>query len=320
MAKPLTRKKTTAKKPTAKPAPTPIKKHTSFRLEHKVKRDDATKLPSSFQLLKQALQVLWQHRGLFLCIVAVLVVLELSLAGALITRDHFSKAKESVDMSGGLLGGIGGGFTLLVYMFSLSGQGGNPAGAIYQMIILTILSLAMLYALRHVYGKDTAPITMRDAFYRGMYPLVPYVLVLVVIIAELLPLAMGVGLYTVITANGLATSFLEQLLWVPLSLALAVLSLYLLASTVFGLYIATLPDMTPMRALRSAREFVAARRFAVIRKLLFIPFALLMITALIVVPSILFLGWAAPMIFFAITMLLFPIGHSYMYALYRALL
>jgi hypothetical protein len=264
--------------------------------------------------------MLWQHRGLFLCIVAVLVVLELSLAGALITRDHFAQAKQSIDMTGGALNSISGGFTLLVSMFSLTGQGGSPAGAVYQIIILTIISLAMIYALRHVYGKDATPIIMRAAFYNGMYPLVPYLLVLLVIIAEVLPMALGVGLYTIVGANGLATSLTEQLIWVPLTLALTMLSLYLLASTVFGLYIATLPDMTPMRALRSAREFVAARRFAVIRKLLFIPFAALTVTALLVVPSIMFLGFIAPWIFFAVIMLLFPIVHGYMYALYRALL
>ncbi len=321
MAKPPTRKKNSTKKAAKKMAPTPLKQHTSFQLERGVVRDDVAKLPGPFALIKQALVVLWRHYRLFLGIVLVFALLEVALAGALIGYDKLVQTKATVATQGGdTLSRIGDSLTLFVYMFGLTSQGGNGAGGIYQVVLLIIGSLAVIWALRQAYGSGTERIVLRDAFYRSMYPLVPYVLVSAVIVLELLPMALGVGLYWAITANGLATSLPEHLLWAPLSLMLTVLSLYMIASTVFGLYIATLPDMEPMRALRSARDLVRARRFAVVWRMLLMPFGLFVVAALLVVPCLLFITPAAPWVFFLVVIFLFPVAHSYMYALYRSLL
>jgi len=101
---------------------------------------------------------------------------------------------------------------------------------------------------------------------------------------------------------------------------LALLSLYMVSSSVFALYIVTLPDMTPMRALRSARDLVANRRWSVVRKIIIIPIIFLVLAAVIMIPVILFLTPIAPWMMFALFMIAIAIFHSYMYALYRALL
>jgi hypothetical protein len=101
---------------------------------------------------------------------------------------------------------------------------------------------------------------------------------------------------------------------------LALLSLYMVTSSVFALYIVTLPNMTPMRALRSARGLVLGRRWTVLRKLLFLPIALFLLGALIMLPLIWFWAPAATWVFFALSMACLAALHSYMYALYRSLL
>ena len=62
----------------------------------------------------------------------------------------------------------------------------------------------------------------------------------------------------------------------------------------FALYIVTLPDMTPMKALRSARELVRYRRWTVLRKVLFLPLMLLVVAAIIMVPIIILADAAGP--------------------------
>ena len=74
---------------------------------------------------------------------------------------------------------------------------------------------------------------------------------------------------------------------------LALLSLYMICSSLFALYIVTLPNVTPMKALRSARQLVLHRRFLVLRKILFMPLALLVLGAIIMIPLIIFLTFAA---------------------------
>jgi hypothetical protein len=78
--------------------------------------------------------------------------------------------------------------------------------------------------------------------------------------------------------------------------------------------------MTPMKALRSARELVRYRRWTVLRKVLWLPFVLLLAAALIMVPIIIWLTALAQWIFFLLTMFAVAAVHAYLYGLYRELL
>ena len=94
----------------------------------------------------------------------------------------------------------------------------------------------------------------------------------------------------------------------------------MICSSLFALYIVTLPNVTPMKALRSARQLVLHRRFLVLRKILFMPLALLVLGAIIMIPLIIFLTFAAEWIFFLLSMFVLTVVHAYMYTLYRELL
>jgi phosphatidylglycerophosphate synthase len=78
--------------------------------------------------------------------------------------------------------------------------------------------------------------------------------------------------------------------------------------------------MTPMKALRSARELVMHRRWEVLRKLIFLPIALIIIATLIMVPLLLITAPVAVWVFFIMTIVGLVVAHSYVYALYRELL
>jgi hypothetical protein len=144
--------------------------------------------------------------------------------------------------------------------------------------------------------------------------------VLFVIGIQLLPLLAGNWLYATVIGGGIAVTGLEKLIWILLVILLILLSLYMVSSSVFALYISTLPDMTPLSALRSAREIVRYRRWVVMRKVLFLPVCLLIIGALIMVPLIIFVTPLAEWVYFGLSMLSLAVIHSYMYSLYRELL
>jgi hypothetical protein len=189
---------------------------------------------------------------------------------------------------------------------------------VYQVIIGLVVSLAVIWVLRQVYANHT--VRIRDGFYQGMHPFVPFVLVLTIIGLQLVPLAIGTMLYSTITNSGIAVTTAEQLLWLAFFGVLALISLYLISSSLFALYIVSLPNMTPMAAVRSARQLVSHRRWIVMRKIICLPIALLIIAAFILIPLILFATAVAPWVFFILSTLLLVIVHSYMYALYRSLL
>ncbi|HTB49059.1 MAG TPA: hypothetical protein VK712_03175, partial [Verrucomicrobiae bacterium] len=158
------------------------------------------------------------------------------------------------------------------------------------------------------------------AYYRGMYPLIPFILVLIVVGLQLIPFLIGSALYSLIVTNGIATNLPEKLVCALIFALFALWSLYMISSSLFALYIVTLPDMTPRKALRSARELVRHRRWTALRKILCLPIILLLAAAIIMLPIIIWLTPLAQWIFFILTMFAVVAVHAYMYTLYRELL
>ena len=276
------------------------------------------KLGSVLVLTKKTGILLWQQKRIFIGLTLVYGLLNLVLAQGLSGTDI---ANLKLQLSQVFTGNFGVVTSSLVVFASLIGSAGNTtsntAGA-YQLFLTLLASLTIIWALRQsVSGRI---FKLRDAYYKGMSPLIPFVLVLLVIGLELLPMAIGSTLYSIVTTQGIAHGTFEKLVWGILFGSLSLLSLYLLASSLFALYIVTLPDMTPLKALRSARELVRGRRWTVLRKVLFLPLLLLIVAAVIMLP---FIIWATPLakyVYFVLSMFTLIAVHGYMYHLYRDLL
>jgi len=153
-----------------------------------------------------------------------------------------------------------------------------------------------------------------------MYPLASFTLVLLMIGIQLIPLALGTALYSTVITNGIAVHAYEQIIWLLIFLALAAWSIYLVLASTFALYIVTLPDMTPLKALRSAKQLVKGHRLNIFRKGLWLTLLVLFIGALIMLPIIL---WATPLtavVFFLLGLVVIAVVHTYLYSIYRGLL
>jgi hypothetical protein len=207
---------------------------------------------------------------------------------------------------------------VFVVLVGSAGNGSSQTAGAYQLFLALITSLAVIWSLRQLLANH--PLRLRDAYYRGMYPLIPFILVLLIVSLQLLPLLIGSSLYSLVITNGIAVNALEKGLWLVFFLALALWTLYMISASLFALYIVTLPEMTPLKALRSARELVHGRRWTVLRKILYLPLLLLVVAAIIMVPIIIWLTALAQWVFFLLTMFSLIAIHTYMYNLYRELL
>ncbi len=297
--------------------PRTLKKSTyqSFRLQKPIKGD---KLPSAPRLFANALTILGKHWKVFLGIVVVYGLLNALLVQGFKISGGLDESKTLLEQAfSGNLSHLRTGFTLFFYLVGSSGNTSNPTAGAYQFMLVIVVSLALIWTLRQVYAGQK--VRVRDGFYNGMAPLIKWILVLLVIGLQLIPLTIGIMLYGAVVSNGIAVSALEQVVWALLTFLLTLLSLYMVSSSLFALYIVTLPDMTPLSALRSARQLVAHRRWAVMRKVFFLPIILLVLAGLIVVPFIMYATPIAALVFFALSMLLIPTAHSYIYTLYRSM-
>lgn len=303
-----------SKKPRQLKAPS----YSSFRLQRRIKPLQP-KMPSAPAVFRRAARLLTSYWKVFLGIIAIYGVLNALFVQSFSGAGDITATKDLLDeVFGGGAQQLITSTSIFVYLLGSSGNGGSEIAGAYQMMLTLIVSLALVWMLREAYAGNRARI--RDAFYRGMYPLVPFLLVLCVIIIQLIPLATGLFLYNIATTQGIAVVAIEQALWFVFLCLSALLSFYWLSSSLFALYIVCLPDMTPLKALRAARELVRFRRWTVMRKILFLPFMLVVVSALVMLPVILFATPLAPWVFFILSMLILPLVHSYMYTLYRELL
>ncbi len=290
------------------------------RFRHpKPSRQRAMKLPSAWRLTKTASQMLWQHKKVFVGLTLIYALLSLVLVQGLASNTDVPSLKQTLNQAfTGQLSALLSGLSVFVILVGSAGSGSSQAAGVYQLFLGLVTSLAVIWALRQLLSGTA--VRIRDTYYHGMYPLIPFILVLLVVGLQLIPLLIGSTLYSLVITNGIAVYLVEKILWAVLFAALALWSLYMVSASLFALYIVTLPDMTPMKALRSARELVRQRRWTVLRKILFLPLVLLVGAAVIMLPVIILVAPLAQWVFFLLSMFALVAVHAYMYTLYRGLL
>lgn len=292
-----------------------VKKRLASRRTRKAEAQQShNKITGSFRLFRDALSLLRQYWKLLGGIILIYFVLSLILVGA---STNITTLRDNLVETSPAPGQLG---ISLILFTELIGSGGSSSesGSVYQAVLAIVVSLAVIWALRQLLAGHK--VTIRDSFYKGMYPFVPTLLVLLVIGLQLLPMMIGSFLYNVMFVGGIAVTIIEQALSAVVIFLLVLLSLYWVTSSLFAFYVATLPDMRPMRALRSARELVRFRRWTIMRKLLFLPLALLIVGAVITVPLLWIWAPMAQWVFMLLAMAGLVFAHIYVYSLYRELL
>lgn len=305
----------------------PSKAAASGRVRRLTKKQQRTKakkqvrqlkpLPGSFRLTWGVLVTIrryWRTLGGIVTVYLLLNILFASGIGNISASFDIIKEDLKTNSSDGLWRAAAG-FTSLV---GSSGTSGSPTGSTLQSTLFVLASLVIIWALRHLMSGQA--VSVKQAYYKSMAPLIPFLLVLVVIIIQLLPVTIGAGILTAVATSVFTDTTIATIITSIIFALLAGWSLYMISASLFALYIVTLPDMEPRQALRSARELVGFRRLAIIRKIFFMPVFILAVMAVIIVPLILYASAIVPAVFYILSMLSILFIHTYLYSLYRSLL
>jgi len=312
-------KEVSKKRPKTAAAAGRTRKLTKKQQKAKAKQQVRQRKPviGSFRLTWNVLGVLRMHWKTLGGIILVYLILNIVFASGISDiSSNFGSIKENLRDSG--LDGIwkaAGGFALLV---GTSGASGSAAVSTLQSALFVIESLAIIWALRHLLSGQS--VFIKQAYYSAMTPLIPFLLVLLVIIIQLLPMTIGGAVLATVASSVFPDSGAATAMTTILFVLLAAWSLYMISASIFAAYIVTLPDMQPRQALRSARQLVRFRRLMVIRKVLFMPIFIFIVMALITVPLILYAAAVVPWVFYILSMLAVLFAHTYLYSLYRELL
>lgn len=192
----------------------------------------------------------------------------------------------------------------------------SDANLMLQVLLMLLFSLAIIWSLRQLLARK--PAGLKQAFYRSMSPLVPFVLVFGLILLELLPMAISVAIFDAILASGAGS--LAAIVTGAAMAGLSLLSLYWLTASIFALYIVSLPDMQPVAALRSAANLVRGRRLKIFSRLVSLFLLAILVMAVTVVPLIIWADIFVVPVYFGLSLLAVLFVHTYLYNFYRKLL
>lgn len=301
-------KKGRAKKPARAADGVKPKKTTAKKPEHV-----HTKLPGVLALAWQAVSIMagfWKpFTGIFLIYLAAnlllasgLSVITANIAALREQVTYTSKFSQAWADFGSLASG--------------AGWTGSDSSSALQSILFIIASLAFIWALRHLLSGEK--ITVKQAYYEGMAPLVPFILLIFLIILQVLPMTLGAAVLGIVATGAFGS--VATVLFAAVFLLLTTWTLYMLSCSVIALYIATLPNMQPRQALASSKNLIRGRRWPVMRRLIFLPVLLFLTLALIFIPILLVVPPLAAPLFFILSALSVFAVHTYLYNLYRKLL
>lgn len=276
-------------------------------------------IPSSFKILVKSFNHVWRNRRLFIGIMLIYTFLYLLLVRGLATNFQLPDTKQAIDNAGIDADSLTLGVTLLGTMFGSVGTTSSESAAVYQVFLFIFISLVLVWTLRQTYNSSSR-VGVKQSLYSSMSPLVQYIIVWLAICLQLLPALIGISIYSIVSANGIAVGFLENAMWLVFMSVFVMISIFMFSSSLFATYIVSLPGMTPLAALRKAKLLVKFRRFAIIRKAVFIPFLILILSMLVFFPLVIYLPILAEVLFLIYTILLILFGHSYFYNLYKSLI
>jgi len=220
----------------------------SFHMHKRIKHLDP-KLPSWWALLKKSVHLMVVNKKAIFMFFLIYGLLNLMLVRGFASQIDVGGLKEAFrTIVGQDTANLASGFTAFGLLVNASTQGTDAIAQLYQslLLVISILSIIWLYRQQQAGNK----VTMKMAFYRGMYPLIPFLLVMLVIGLQFIPAMIGNFFFSAVNDSGLAVGAIEQISWFLFLVTTTLLSLYMISSSVIALMIVTLPEMTPMIALR----------------------------------------------------------------------
>jgi len=198
------------------------------------------------------------------------------------------------------------------------GGSNSSASSVIQFFLFILFSLMFIKAIRE--ASRSRKLKFSEGIYASCYPIIQFLLVVIILALESLPIIFAAYFFNTIFSNGIAPSWIERTIWTIVCTAFLLFGIYLLISSIFSLFIVTLPNMRPWASIKSSWKLVKSRRLLVARKIITMIISLFIglgILALILV-------WLLPVISAWVLLILglmsFVLVYTYLYSLYRELL
>ncbi len=306
--------------------------HRSFRLTRRRDYKRSLKLPGYWSFTNYVRATLWKNKKLFGGLILTYIIATIVISGFGAQETYANLSSTLKETSGDLFSGNWGSISkagLLLTTAVTQGLAPDPTQA--QSVLGGLAAffgwLTTIWLLRNVLAGHNP--RLRDGLYNSGSPVLATVLVGFVVTLQLLPIAIGIIIYSAAAASGLLEVGVSAMLVVGSVVLLALLSIYWISSSFIALVIVTLPGMYPMHAIRTAGDLVVGRRLRMLFRLLWMALIVVIVWLLVMIPIILFDEWIkqlvpaiswlplVPLTIIAMGSLTLVFASSYVYLLYR---
>ena len=307
--------------------------HRSLRRTYRRDYVRSLDLPGYWAFTNYVRKTLLQHKAVFMYLALFYGALSVIMIG-LASQDIYLTLSDTLRETGGELftGGWGEiGKASLLLLTGVTGTWSAPLSEIQQVYAVLIGLLTWLTAVWLLRAQLAgAKPRFRDGLYSAGAPIISTFIVCLVAVVQLVPVALAAAALSAAIASGLIDGGgVEAMLFWAVIVALLVLSLYWITSTMIALVVVTLPGMYPFRAIKTAGDLVVGRRVRILLRLLWMAMIIAMGWLAIVIPVILFDTWLkgvlpaiewvpiVPVVLVVMSSLSVVWAASYVYLLYR---
>lgn len=267
--------------------------HRSFRRTRRRDYTRSLQLPGYVAFTVSVQRAIMQHKHAFLLLVVLYAALMLILGGVT-SQETYTQINDllhqsnSESLTGGL-GSLGQAGLLLVSTFATGPGNLTTDQQIYLGFALLLVWLTTVWLHREfMLGRKPR---LRDGLYNSGAPVVSTMAIVLVLIAQFIPVGIVALVYAALSSVGLITDGFGAMLFWVLAAVVAALVFYWVTSTVIALVVVTLPGMYPLQALKASGDLVIGRRIRIAYRLLWGLGVVFLAWLVVFVPLILLDTW-----------------------------
>ncbi len=272
-------------------------------------------ISSSFKIIKQSLLFLWKYRKFWSLFLLIYFLVDLIFVRGLSSGLNIASLKsEFSSVFSGSSSKVNAGLSVLLLLIGSNSSSSSGGSSSIGFFLFIFTALAIIWSFDKL--MNSQKITVKEAIYKGIYPIIPFLLAIFYIALQLVPVTVGALIYSTVKNNGIAVGVVEQIIWLILFILSAFWSLYMISSSLFSPFYIALDHKNPVQAIKTASQSVKGLRLKIMGRLLVMIVSLVLSILVIMVLGILLLGNIANWLFFLISILIIPITISYIYHLY----
>lgn len=276
-------------------------------------------LISVFNQFKRCYQIIKFQKDFFIYSVVTYIFLSVLLVINISSFTSISSVKSSYIHGISTLGAnLKASFSTFGSVSGILGSSNSASSSVIQYLLFLIFGLVFIKGIRE--ANRSHKLKFSDGIYNSTSSFIQFLLVTILLVAEVIPVIISLYLAQTVLQNGIATGFGEKLIWVIISGLIFAGGWFLVVSSIFAIFIATLPDMKPWASVKSSWKLVKKRRLLISRKILGALLSLFLIFGIIGFLLIFMLPVISAWVLLVIGMVIMLVIYTYLYSLYKELI